>query len=143
MSQTQNPNHAHPATPSIILFDGICVLCESSVRFVIKHDPNAHFKFAALQSKTGQRILSEHDIDASCQNSVVLIQLGQAYFKSDAALAIAAQLKGPWKYLKLFKYLPKRLRDAVYDFIAQRRYRRFGKNNTCIIPDKTIRERFL
>ncbi len=127
----------------IILYDGVCILCESSVRFIIKHDKAGLFKFAQAQSEIGKQMQSERGIDALASGTLILIKDGKAYYKSEAALEIARDLNGLWKALILFKPVPACLRNALYDFIAKRRYRWFGKKETCIIPDDSLKQRFL
>ncbi len=127
----------------IILFDGVCTLCESSVRFIIKHDKAGLFKFAQAQSEIGKQMQSDLDIDALGAGTIILIKEGKTYYKSDAALEIARDLSGPWKPLVCFKIIPAPLRNAVYDVIARRRYRWFGKRDTCMIPDEAFKQRFL
>lgn len=127
----------------VILFDGVCALCESSVRFIVKHDKAGLFKFAQAQSEIGQQIQSDLAIDALESGTMILIKEGKAFCKSDAALEIARHLNGPWKALVCLKIIPPCLRNAVYDFLAKRRYRWFGEKSGCMIPDDTLKERFL
>jgi len=128
----------------VILFDGVCNICNSSVNFIIDRDPKKEFRFAALQSETGQRLLSSipatslQDFD-----SVVLIEGDRVYKKSTAALRIARRLPGIWSWLYIFIIIPKFLRDPVYDLIANNRYRWFGKKDSCRIPTPELRSRFL
>jgi predicted DCC family thiol-disulfide oxidoreductase YuxK len=131
-------------TKQIILFDGVCNLCNSSVQFVIKRDRKDTFRFAALQSDTGQKLVEERGIDTSAVDSIILIQPQVAYYvKSDAALRIARSLSGPWPALGIFLWLPSGLRDLVYDLIARNRYRIFGKRDACMIPSPELKEKFL
>ncbi|MCF7973002.1 MAG: thiol-disulfide oxidoreductase DCC family protein [Phycisphaerae bacterium] len=127
----------------IVLFDGVCVLCEASVRFIIKHDKAGLFKFAAAQSEAGKQIQSELGTDAMAYQTMILIRHGKAYYKSDAALEIAGSLSSPWKALAWFKILPRWLRDSIYSGIARRRYRWFGRKSACMIPSDSLRDRFL
>ncbi len=127
----------------IILFDGVCNLCNFTVNFIIDHDSNAKFKFAALQSDVGKNLLSQHQMPILELNSVILIQDGKVYQKSTAALEIAKQLDGFWSHLYIFKWIPVSIRDWVYDRIAQNRYKLFGKKETCRIPTKELQQRFL
>ena len=130
-------------TSHIILFDGVCVLCESSVRFIIKRDKAGLFKFAAAQSDAGRQLQSDLGLDAMASETMILVKNGKTYDKSDAALEIARSLSGPWRLLALFEIIPRCLRDPVYNNIARRRYRWFGKKDTCMIPDDSFRQRFL
>lgn len=125
----------------IILFDGECNFCDSSVQFIIKRDPLAKFNFAALSSPTGTEITSRfqlNDVD-----SIVFVREDKCYTKSTAALKIAKELKSPLKLMYVFIIVPKPLRDLVYDFIARNRYKWFGRKEVCHIPSKEDRQRFL
>jgi predicted DCC family thiol-disulfide oxidoreductase YuxK len=128
----------------IILFDGVCNLCERSVQFVIRNDRDARFRFASLQSPAAQRILAEFQYVEDELSSVLLIDNGQLYRKSRAALRIARQLDGAWPVLYyLFFWIPSFVSDVVYDFIGNRRYRWFGKKDECWLPHDDLRKRFL
>ncbi len=128
----------------IILFDGVCNLCNSSVQFIIKRDKKDIFRFAALQSDVGQELVRERGIDTSKVDSIILIQPEMAYYvKSDAALRIARSLSGLWPALEIFLWLPSGLRDLIYDLVARNRYRVFGKRDACMIPTPELKEKFL
>ncbi|HSN61148.1 MAG TPA: thiol-disulfide oxidoreductase DCC family protein [Ferruginibacter sp.] len=127
----------------VILFDGVCNLCNGSVQFVIKHDKAGLFKFASLQSEAGQQLLKKYQLPDTNFNSFVLIQDEKAYTKSTAALMVAKQLKGVVKYLYIFSVIPTFIRDKVYNFIAQNRYSWFGKKDSCMIPSANLEARFL
>ncbi len=126
----------------LILFDGVCNLCNSSINFVIDRDKDQRFRFASLQSDLGQAIVARYrgklDLD-----SVVLYQNGQILEKSDAALAIASKLSGLWPMLSVFKIIPRPLRDVVYDWVAKNRYKWFGKKDSCRIPTPELKSLFL
>ena len=126
-----------------ILFDGVCNLCHASVQFVIVRDRRKRFRFASLQSATGQRLLAEHNATDSGLSSVLLIRDGRLYRQSTAALEIARSLDGLWPLLYGFIVLPRWLRDPVYDFIGRHRYRWFGRKPACPLPDPALRDRFL
>jgi len=126
---------------NIIFFDGICALCNKFVQFVIRHDPEGCFKFAALQSDIAKRLLGESF--TTPMKTVVLFQSGKIYKRSTAALRICAQLSGGWQLLYIFHFIPGFIRDAVYDIIAKSRYRWFGRINQCTVPPPEIRSRFL
>lgn len=126
---------------AIILFDGVCNLCNGTVQFVIKHDPDEYFRFASLQSQAGKGLLKEHDLQRSL-NTVILIEGGKFYEKSDAVLKIAGRLRG-WKLLSVFWILPKPIRDFVYDLISRNRYYWFGKRESCMLPTAENKKRFL
>lgn len=128
---------------SVLLFDGVCNLCNSSVQFILARDPKAKFRFASLQSDEGQELLQAFEDRPSDLSSVVLIEDGQLYARSDAALRVARQLSGGWPLLYAFIVLPRALRDAVYNWIARNRYRWFGKRDSCMIPSPELRSRFL
>jgi predicted DCC family thiol-disulfide oxidoreductase YuxK len=135
--------HADSQQP-IILFDGVCNLCERSVQFVIRNDRDARFRFASLQSPAAQRILAEFQYVEDELSSVLLIDNGQLYRKSRAALRIARQLDGAWPVLYyLFFWIPSFVSDVVYDFIGNRRYRWFGTKDECWLPHDGLRKRFL
>jgi len=127
----------------IILFDGVCNFCSSSVQFVIKRDPYRIFRFCQLQSQTGKALLRQHGIIDSNLTSVILIQDSKAYQKSSAALRISRRLNKAWRLLTVFLIVPPFIRDRFYDFIGNRRYAWFGKKQSCWIPDANICDRFL
>ncbi len=132
-----------PENKHIILFDGVCNLCNSAVNFVIKRDPQNRFVFTPLQSKAGTLLTNQYDIDTTQVDSIVLIKNNTAYTKSAAALRIAQQLKGLWPLLSVFLILPSFLRNWVYDYVAQNRYKWFGKQDTCMIPTPELKDKFL
>lgn len=127
----------------VILFDGVCNLCNGSVQYVIRHDRYAIFKFASLQSDSGQQLLHKYHLPQSNFNSFVLIEDDKAYTRSTAALKVAAKLSGIVKLLYGFIIVPAFIRDAVYNFIARNRYKWFGKKDTCMIPTPALKSRFL
>ncbi len=127
----------------IILFDGICNLCNGFVKFIIRYDQKEHFKMASLQSEIGQKLLLEYAINNTDNQSVVFITSNSVYLQSDAALNILKNLGYPWKLGFMLILIPRFIRDAVYRFIARNRYRFFGKRNECIIPDERMKKRFL
>ena len=129
--------------PPIILFDGVCNLCNNSVQFVIKHDNENKFMFAALQSPTGQALLQQYNLPLQGFNSFVLIQNEIVFLKSTAALHVAKQLSGPVKLLYGFIIVPALIRNAVYNIIAKNRYKWFGKKDNCMIPTPALQSRFL
>ncbi|MFX0556902.1 thiol-disulfide oxidoreductase DCC family protein [Maribacter sp. CXY002] len=128
----------------IVLFDGVCNLCDSSVQFIIKHDKDDVFRFATLQEKVGQKLILERGIDTSKVDSIILIDPGLAYYtKSDAALEIGAYLNGYSTISKILKLIPSALRNIVYDFIAKNRYRWYGKKESCMVPTPELMAKFL
>ena len=128
----------------IILFDGVCNLCNSSVQFVIKRDKRDIFRYAALQSDIGEQLVTQRHIDTSKVDSIILIEPGVAYYtKSDAALEIAKELGGLWKLTSIFTWIPTSIRNAIYDFVAKNRYKWFGKQESCMIPTPELKAKFL
>jgi predicted DCC family thiol-disulfide oxidoreductase YuxK len=130
------------STP-ILLFDGVCNLCNGFVQFLIKRDPEGIFRFASLQSEAGKELLEQFGIPQDEINTVVMVDEGKAYTHSDVALRVAKKLGGAWPLLGVFAVIPKPLRDAVYNWIARNRYAWFGKRESCMIPTPELRERFL
>lgn len=131
------------AVGPVILFDGVCNLCNSSVLFIIQRDPKAKFRFASLQSDFGKAQMLRFGLNDSELNSVLLIKEEILYQKSNAALEIARNLTGGWPMLYAFKIIPAFLRDWVYNWIAQNRYRWFGKKDACMIPTPELKSRFV
>jgi len=128
---------------SIILFDGICNLCNSSVNFIIKNDSKKHFLFASLQSDAAKEILLHFPSNNLNLNSILLIENGNIYEKSTAALKVSRYLNGGYKVLYAFIIIPKFIRDLVYNLIAKNRYKWFGKKDNCMIPNEIIKDQFL
>lgn len=127
---------------ALILFDGVCNVCNASVNFVMQRDPAGRFRFAALQSEVGQEILRKMGRKTTEFDSVILLENSRVYEKSDAALRIARHLRG-WRWAWMFRFVPKFLRSAAYDLIARNRYRWFGKRDVCRVPTLEERGRFL
>lgn len=127
----------------IILFDGVCNLCNRSVQFVIKHDPKENFLFASLQSETGQKLLQQYQLPVNNFNSFVLIENQKIYTRSTAALKVAIKLNGLIKLMYAFIIVPKFIRDGIYKWISNNRYKWFGKREACMIPTPQLKARFL
>ncbi|MEL6305418.1 MAG: thiol-disulfide oxidoreductase DCC family protein [Bacteroidota bacterium] len=128
----------------LILFDGVCNLCNGAIQFVIKRDKKDTFRYAALQSDIGTQLMQERGIDPSKMDSIILIEPGVAYFsKSDAALRIGQDFGGLWKALALLTWIPRPIRDGIYDLIAKNRYRWFGRKDACMIPTPELQAKFL
>ena len=127
----------------ILLFDGVCNLCNSSVQQIIKADKKEIFSFASLQSEFGQEQLKHFNIGGDYLKTLVLISNKKAYTRSDAALEIARLLGGFWLALYVFKVIPPFIRNGVYDFISNNRYQWFGKEESCMIPTPELQGRFL
>jgi predicted DCC family thiol-disulfide oxidoreductase YuxK len=133
-----------PKNKKIILFDGVCNLCNSSVLKVIHQDDKNQFMFCALQSEKGKQILDFLKIDTKKTDSIILYEPSEAYYiKSEAALQIMKHFGGFWKLTQIFTLLPTSLNNAVYDFIAKNRYKWFGKKESCMIPTPELKDKFL
>ncbi len=128
---------------SIVLFDGVCNLCTSSVAFIIKHDRKEQFLFASLQSDAAKEILLQFSLRKLNMDSIVLVENPNIYDKSTAALKITKQLNGPIKLVYFFVIIPKSIRDRVYTYIAENRYKWYGKKKKCMVPSEAIKNRFL
>lgn len=128
----------------IVLFDGVCNLCNRTIQRIIKRDQNDVFRFAALQSEVGKKLVSERNIDTKKVDSIILIEPGVAYYvKSDAALQIGRQLKGYRTISRLLNLIPSGLRNIVYDLLARNRYSWYGKKDQCMIPTPELKVKFL
>jgi len=126
----------------VILFDGVCNLCNSSVQFILKRDTEKKFLFASLQSVYGQKLLQQFSLPVDNFNSFILYQDGKIFSKSTGALKMFSQLGG-WKWVKIFWIVPKFIRDAVYNLVANNRYKWFGKKEACWVPTPDLKTRFL
>ncbi len=131
-----------PGRP-ILLFDGVCNLCNHSVQFIIRRDSRGVFRFASLQSEAARELLSGFQEKPTGLSTVVLLENGRLRLKSDAALGVLRRLPGLWPLLYVFILVPRPIRDAVYDWVARNRYRWFGKKDQCMLPRPEWRERFL
>lgn len=133
-----------PKNKKLILFDGVCNLCNSSVQYVIKHDKHNIFLFAPLQGETGKKIISHYNIDTSKTDSIILYseEKGVVY-KSTAALKIASRIGFPRNLISIFLIVPAFIRNWVYDFIAKNRYKWYGKKDECMIPTPDLKSKFL
>jgi len=128
---------------AIILFDGVCNFCNSSINFVIKHDKKNHFLFAPLQSETAKKLLEKFNIDSSKTDSFILIDNNKLYLKSTAALRVTKHLNKLYPLLYALMITPPFIRNGVYDLIARNRYKWFGKKETCMIPSAENKEKFI
>jgi predicted DCC family thiol-disulfide oxidoreductase YuxK len=140
---------------AIVLFDGVCNVCDASVQFIIEHDPKAYFKFAPLQSDAGRELAAKFGLSAAVANvgtsdnglipidSVILIEDDKVYTHSSAALRIASELEGAWSWLRVLGIVPAFVRDWAYKLFARYRYRFFGQKESCMIPTPDVRARFL
>lgn len=133
-SEVQNP---------VILFDGVCNLCNRSVQFIINRDPSGIFRFAPLQSETGKNLLSKFDLPNDKLDSIILVENNEYYLRSTAALKILRRLGTLWKIVYVFMLVPRPVRDYIYDIVARNRYEWYGKRAECMIPSSDIESRFL
>ena len=133
-----------PKDKKLILFDGVCNLCNNSVQYVIKHDKKDRFRFAALQSDLGKQIIEKEGIDSSKTDSIILYSHENGYkIKSTAALHIAKNLNFPVNLMVLFLIVPAFIRNWFYDYIAKNRYKWYGKQEHCMIPTPELKAKFL
>ncbi len=130
------------AMKDIILFDGVCTFCNSSVQFILKRDSKQRYLFASLQSEVGKDLLRKHGIPENI-NSFILIEDEHYFTKSSAALRVCRNLKGPYRFLSIFRFVPAPIRDIFYHVIANNRYKWFGKQESCMLPSPEDRQRFL
>ncbi len=128
---------------AIILFDGVCNLCNTAVNFVIKRDQKNSIQFAPLQSETAHTLLEKHDMPSEDMKSFIFIEKGKLYSLSTAALKVCRYLNGAWSLLYGFMIIPSFIRDAIYKWIAKNRYKWFGKKDECMIPTPELRAKFL
>lgn len=127
----------------LLLFDGVCNLCNGTVRFVIRHDQKQLFRFAPLQSAAAQAILRNHGLDTTRLTSLVYFRKGRVLVRSSAALHVARDLGGAWRIAFAFILVPRWMRDAFYNLVARKRYRWFGRQDHCMVPSRKLRGRFL
>ena len=128
---------------AIILFDGVCNLCNASINFIINHDTKNYFLFTPLQSEQGIELLRKFNLDNNQLESLVLIENNRIYLKSTAALRVAKHLNKLYSLLYLFIILPPFIRNGIYEYIARNRYKWFGKKEVCMIPNEEIKSRFI
>jgi predicted DCC family thiol-disulfide oxidoreductase YuxK len=129
---------------SILVFDGVCVLCSRWVEFVLRHDRHALYKFAAMQTPTGRKILVDHGIDPDDPVSFLLLERGRGYTDTDGIVRVLRSFGGAWRGLAaLIRIVPGFLRDPLYRWLARNRYRLFGRHDSCMIPRPQIADRFL
>ncbi|QGQ98264.1 thiol-disulfide oxidoreductase DCC family protein [Paenibacillus psychroresistens] len=127
----------------VILFDGVCNLCNGVVQFIIPRDPNRYFYYAALQSDAGYQLLKQYHLSTTEINTFILVRNGKIYTKSTAALLVARKLPGLWSLLAAFIVVPRFLRDPIYDWVARNRYKWFGQKTECMMPTAETKMRFL
>jgi predicted DCC family thiol-disulfide oxidoreductase YuxK len=127
----------------IVLYDGVCGLCDNFVQFVMRRDRAAAIRFAALQSETGKDLLRTFGLPDDDLSFIVVIVGKKSFIKSAAVLEVLRCLPGVWSYLALLRFFPAAISDVVYDFTARHRYRWFGKYESCVVPDESEKKRFL
>ncbi|MFC4247027.1 thiol-disulfide oxidoreductase DCC family protein [Natribaculum luteum] len=127
----------------IVLFDGVCNLCQGVVQFIVPRDPDGTFRFASLQSDVGQKLLERYGLPTDELESIVLIEGEDCYVKSAAVVRIARHLGGAYALLSPFRFVPRPIRDWAYDFVADHRYQWFGKKDRCMMPTGDVQSRFL
>jgi predicted DCC family thiol-disulfide oxidoreductase YuxK len=132
-----------PVPRSLILFDGVCNLCNGWVRFVIRRDPNGIFRFAAQQTAAGRAIIEDRIGGSGQLSSIILIEDRAIYAESEAILQILTRLGAPWSWAAWLRIIPRQIRDAGYRFIANHRYRWFGRTQVCQVPSTDLRSRFI
>jgi len=128
---------------AVVLFDGVCNLCTGAVQFIIRRDPAGVFHFASLQSPAGAALAARHGIDAAALDTLILVEEGWAYQRSDAVLRIVARLSGRWPWLSWGRLAPRPIRDWVYGWVARNRYRIFGRREECLLMAPGWSQRFL
>lgn len=127
----------------VVLFDGVCNLCNSSVNWIIDHDKKNEFRFASLQSEYGRRMVQQYNISGNYMDTVVLIKNDRAYLRSAAVLQVLRGIGGIYSLALVFYIFPAFIRDVVYNFIAKNRYRWFGKQESCRIPTPELKAKFI
>ena len=127
----------------VILFDGVCNLCNGVIQYIIPRDPEPRFRFAPLQSAVAEELLEECGLPTDRLETFVLIEDGTCYTKSDAAIRIAVHLGGIHRLVGPLRFIPRPVRDAVYDLVAATRYDVFGRKDECMVPTPDIEDRFL
>jgi predicted DCC family thiol-disulfide oxidoreductase YuxK len=130
-------------TPAIIVFDGDCALCSGWVRFLLRHDRDARYRFAAMQTPSGRALLVAHGLDPDDPSSFLLLDGDRAWIDTDAIRRVVTGLGGAWRVAHALAWIPKPLRDRIYRLVARNRYRWFGRNATCFVPAPEQRGRFL
>ena len=133
----------HDNVGAIVVFDGVCVLCNGWVRFLLRHDHAGRYRFAAMQSASGRALLAAHGLDADDPSSFLLVEQGRAWTNTDAIRRVVAGLGGEWRIVHALGIMPRRLRDGLYGMVARNRYRWFGRHEACYLPTPEQRARFL
>lgn len=131
------------ANKNIVLFDGVCNLCNGAVNFLIDHDKNNVLYFASLQSDFGQEVLKDYGMKTNDFDTFVFLKNGKPFTRSQAALEVLHQLGGAWSSLYLFRFVPSFVRDSIYKLVAKNRYRLFGQREACRMPTPELKAKFL
>jgi predicted DCC family thiol-disulfide oxidoreductase YuxK len=126
----------------IFLYDGACVLCSRSVKFVLRHERDAAIRFVAIQSDDGKTLAAAVGVDPDCPDTFLFVEDGKAFRKSDGVIALFAHLRSPWSLAWVLRICPQPARDWLYDRVARNRYRLFGRRDACMAPMPELRERF-
>lgn len=142
-SRATDPTVGTRSEPVIVLFDGVCNLCNGVIQFLLRRDPGAVFRFAALQSPAAQERIEEIELPGDPLSSIVVLEDGQLYTRSDAVIVIARHLPGAWRSFTLLRLVPRPLRDWAYRLVARNRYRVWGRREECMVPTPEIMDRFL
>ena len=132
-----------PRGKKVILFDGVCNVCDGFVQFILKRDKKAEYYFASLQSDIAKQLMEKHNVQVEELSTVVLINGNQVYTHSDVPLVVAKSLGGIYPLFSIFKVLPKGFRNKIYDWVARNRYKLFGKKEACMLPKPEWHSRFL
>ena len=127
----------------VIVFDGHCVLCSANARFVLRNDRHGHFRLAAMQGEVGAAILARYGVDPADPDTLIVVDNATALRDSDAVIAIWSRLRWPWRVLAVARGVPRAIRDPVYRWVARNRYRLFGRNEQCFVPDPRWADRLL
>lgn len=127
----------------LLLYDGVCHLCNNTVQFILKNEANHQINFASLQSELGKKLCERYKIDPAKVDSIIYFKKDRVYTKSTAALWLCIDLKFPFNLISSFILFPEPIRNFVYDYIAKNRYKWFGKSDSCILPDEKFKNRFL
>ncbi|MBQ4862407.1 DUF393 domain-containing protein [Pseudoalteromonas sp. MMG013] len=131
------------STPHIIIFDGVCNFCNRSINFIIKRDHTNKFVFAPMQSPAAQKLIADYSAENVGVDTFLLIKNGQCFYRTNAAIEIAQDLCGGWPLVRVFKVLPRPIRDYFYRFFARNRYHIFGKTHACMLPTQALKNKFL
>ena len=136
-------NRLHKTESPVVLFDGVCNICNSAIQFILRHDKRKVFSFSSLQSDFGKQFMADSGLSDHFPDSVILYENGQVFTRSDALIRIAEILGGFYRLVVVLRIIPRSFRDTLYNFVASHRYRWFGKRESCIIPDPGLSDRFI